>query len=224
MHLDILAGKAQHLPVGNPTEQVALGPIIDERQRDHHSLVTSSVAAGARLAAGGTLRSSESRQFWRTCPRAPGIRRRNLLSGCANHALRHTGSGGSDGSRHRYGLSLAIITRDVMKGLALAEEDPERVGAHQRPDDFRRGAGSAFGGVKGIRRGIAHWTARAASYRSVHRAPVGDASRPTGAVSFLDRLAIDALRRGSVRTAIDRLRTSAAHRPCVTPTEPIIPG
>jgi benzaldehyde dehydrogenase (NAD) len=34
---------------------VALGPIIDQRQRDKvHSLVTQSVAAGARLAAGGS--------------------------------------------------------------------------------------------------------------------------------------------------------------------------
>jgi len=52
-----LADKARHLPVGNPaTEQVALGPIIDQRQRDKvHDLVTASVGAGARLAAGGTF-------------------------------------------------------------------------------------------------------------------------------------------------------------------------
>jgi len=51
-----LADKASHLPVGNPaTEQVALGPIIDLRQRDKvHDLVTQTVAAGARLAAGGS--------------------------------------------------------------------------------------------------------------------------------------------------------------------------
>ena len=51
-----LAAKAEHLPVGNPAaEQVALGPVIDEGQRDHiHELVTASVDAGARLAAGGT--------------------------------------------------------------------------------------------------------------------------------------------------------------------------
>src|ERR1700744_4446944 len=48
-----LAGKASHLPVGDPnTDQVALGPIIDEGQRDKiHDLVTASVDAGARLAA-----------------------------------------------------------------------------------------------------------------------------------------------------------------------------
>src|SRR6202040_432099 len=51
-----LSEKASHLPVGDPaTEQVALGPIIDERQRDKvHALVTATVDAGARLVAGGT--------------------------------------------------------------------------------------------------------------------------------------------------------------------------
>ena len=51
-----LAAHADGTPVGNPaTEHVALGPIIDERQRDRvHSIVTKSVEAGARLAAGGT--------------------------------------------------------------------------------------------------------------------------------------------------------------------------
>lgn len=50
-----LAEHAERLPVGNPaTEQVALGPLIDEHQRDRvHSMVTETVAAGATLAAGG---------------------------------------------------------------------------------------------------------------------------------------------------------------------------
>jgi benzaldehyde dehydrogenase (NAD) len=51
-----LVAKASHLPVGDPaTEDVALGPLIDERQRDRvHGIVQSSVEAGARLEAGGT--------------------------------------------------------------------------------------------------------------------------------------------------------------------------
>src|SRR6201996_4988292 len=51
-----MAEKASHLPVGDPASgQVALGPIIDERQRDKvHALVTASTEQGARLAAGGT--------------------------------------------------------------------------------------------------------------------------------------------------------------------------
>src|SRR5690242_16117547 len=50
-----VAAKAAGLPVGNPAAgQVALGPVIDVRQRDKiHALVTESVDAGARLAAGG---------------------------------------------------------------------------------------------------------------------------------------------------------------------------
>lgn len=51
-----LVGKATHLPVGNgATGQVALGPLIDERQRDRvHAAVMGSVQAGAALLAGGT--------------------------------------------------------------------------------------------------------------------------------------------------------------------------
>ena len=52
----LLAEHADHLPVGNPaTEQVALGPIIDEAQRDNiDRMVKASVEQGATLAAGGT--------------------------------------------------------------------------------------------------------------------------------------------------------------------------
>ena len=52
-----LVGKATHLPVGNgATGQVALGPLIDARQRDRvHAAVQASVAAGAQLLAGGTF-------------------------------------------------------------------------------------------------------------------------------------------------------------------------
>ena len=43
-----LAGRADHLPVGNPaTEQVALGPIIDANQRDKiHGIVTTRSTPG----------------------------------------------------------------------------------------------------------------------------------------------------------------------------------
>lgn len=52
----MLAAKAEALPVGDPfAGEVALGPLIDDVQRDRvHALVTEAVADGARLAAGGT--------------------------------------------------------------------------------------------------------------------------------------------------------------------------
>lgn len=55
-----LADKAKNLAAGNPaTEQVALGPIIDEAQRDRiGQIVGEAVDAGARVAAGGTAEGS----------------------------------------------------------------------------------------------------------------------------------------------------------------------
>lgn len=53
--IDKLAEKADHLPVGDPfREQVALGPLINERQVARvKDIVGASVAAGAKLRAGG---------------------------------------------------------------------------------------------------------------------------------------------------------------------------
>jgi benzaldehyde dehydrogenase (NAD) len=50
-----LVEKANHLPVGDPAAgNVALGPLISERQRDRvHAIVTQAVAEGAQLKAGG---------------------------------------------------------------------------------------------------------------------------------------------------------------------------
>ncbi|GAB2853299.1 benzaldehyde dehydrogenase [Actinocorallia aurea] len=55
-YTELLAEKAKHIPVGDPTDPAnALGPIIDAGQRDKiHEIVTESVAQGATLAAGGT--------------------------------------------------------------------------------------------------------------------------------------------------------------------------
>jgi benzaldehyde dehydrogenase (NAD) len=52
-----LVAKATHLPVGDGASgQVALGPLIDTKQRDRvHAMVQDSVKAGAKLEAGGTF-------------------------------------------------------------------------------------------------------------------------------------------------------------------------
>ena len=54
-YLDALTERAQRLPVGNPaTEQVALGPIINERQVQRvQRIVDETVAAGAEARTGG---------------------------------------------------------------------------------------------------------------------------------------------------------------------------
>lgn len=55
-YLAALGEKASHLPVGDPhTGQVAIGPIIDQKQLDRiDGIVQGSVKKGARLVAGGT--------------------------------------------------------------------------------------------------------------------------------------------------------------------------
>ncbi len=55
-YVDALAEKANHIPVGDPASgQVALGPIIDQRQLDRiDSIVKRTVDVGGRLVAGGT--------------------------------------------------------------------------------------------------------------------------------------------------------------------------
>ncbi len=55
-YLEALTARASHLPVGNPdTEQVALGPIINEKQVNRvQRIVDETVAAGARALIGGS--------------------------------------------------------------------------------------------------------------------------------------------------------------------------
>jgi benzaldehyde dehydrogenase (NAD) len=144
-----LAGHAEHLPVGDPTGQVALGPLIDEGQRDKvHNLVTSSVDAGARLAAGGTYEGL----FYRPTvldgvrvdmpayaeevfgPVAPVVRFSTI-----EEAARLAGDS-------NYGLSLGILTGNVDRGLALAEQVNTGI-VHINDQTVNDEAVAPFGGV-----------------------------------------------------------------------------
>jgi benzaldehyde dehydrogenase (NAD) len=145
-----LAVTASHLPVGNPrTDQVALGPIIDASQRDKiHQLVTASVDAGARLAAGGEYdglfyRPTVLAEVTTSMPAyanevfgpvAP-IVRFSSLDEVAKIAA------DSD-----YGLSLGILTSDVMKGLALAARIPTGI-VHINDQTVNDEANIPFGGI-----------------------------------------------------------------------------
>lgn len=150
-YTEIMTGKAEHLPVGNPaTEQVALGPIIDERQRDKvHRLVTASVGAGARLAAGGTYENL----FYKPTVLAdvPTTAPAYVEEIFGPVAPITTFDTIEDAARMAadtpYGLSVGIITRDVMKGLALAEKIPTGL-VHINDQTIVDEAQVPFGGVK----------------------------------------------------------------------------
>ncbi|HEY1674884.1 MAG TPA: benzaldehyde dehydrogenase [Streptosporangiaceae bacterium] len=160
-----LADKASHLPVGDPaTEQVALGPIIDAGQRDKvHGLVTATVDAGARLAAGGTydglfyrptvladvtpaMPAWASEVFGPVAPVVPFATPEDAAKLAADS---------------EYGLSLGILTRDVMRGLELSRKIPTGI-VHindQTVDDepnipfgglLASGTGARFGGTANL--------------------------------------------------------------------------
>jgi benzaldehyde dehydrogenase (NAD) len=149
-YVERLAAKAAHLPVGDPgAGEVALGPLIDAGQRDKvHALVTASADAGARIAAGGTY----DRLFYPATvladvpatapafaeeifgPVAPVLRFSTV-----DDAVRiATGS--------EYGLSLGIVTRDPMRGLALADRMPTGI-VHINDQTVNDEANAPFGGT-----------------------------------------------------------------------------
>ncbi|PRX46127.1 benzaldehyde dehydrogenase (NAD) [Prauserella shujinwangii] len=146
-----LADTASHLPVGDPaTAEVALGPIIDERQRDKiHSLVTSSVDAGATLAAGGEYDGL----FYRptvladTGPSVPAYEQ-EVFGPVAPVARFRTAEEAAElAAASEYGLSLGILTRDVNRGLALADRIPTGI-VHINDQTVNDEAHAPFGGVR----------------------------------------------------------------------------
>lgn len=142
---------ANRLTVGNPaTEDVALGPIIDERQRDHvHQLVTSSVSGGARLAAGGTYEGLFYRPtvLAETPATAPAYAEEIFGPVVPITTFSSPEEAARLAADTPYGLSLSIVTRDVMKGLALAEQIPSGL-VHINDQPIHDEPTVPFGGVK----------------------------------------------------------------------------
>ncbi|GAA3547117.1 benzaldehyde dehydrogenase [Amycolatopsis ultiminotia] len=149
-YVDLLAHKADALTVGDPfTTEAALGPIIDENQLAHvENLVSGSVAAGARLVAGGKADGP----FYRPTVLAdchPGIpayaeevfgpvacvRPFDTLDEAAELA-----------AETDYGLSLGVLTADPAAGLALADRIPSGL-VHINDQTVNDDPAAPFGGV-----------------------------------------------------------------------------
>ena len=124
----LMVEHANHLPVGDPKSgQVALGPLIDAKQRDRvHALVSETVSAGATLAAGGTFEELFYRPTVLTHvpmnspayaqevfgPVAPIVSYASLDEAVAM------------ASDSPYGLSLSILSSDGLRALELASRIP----------------------------------------------------------------------------------------------------
>jgi benzaldehyde dehydrogenase (NAD) len=145
-----LTEKVAKLPVGDPfREQVALGPLIDAGQRDRvHGLVTASVEGGATVRTGGEFEglfyrptvlgdvpvetpAYQEEIFGPVAPVTP-------FSSLDEVVALASGT--------EYGLSLGILTRDVYRGLELAERIPSGL-VHINDQTVNDEAVAPFGGV-----------------------------------------------------------------------------
>jgi benzaldehyde dehydrogenase (NAD) len=149
-YTELLADKANHLPVGDPDkEQVALGPIIDENQRDKiHSLVTSSIRAGARLAAGGTYEGL----FYRptvlagVTPEMPAYAQEVFGPVAPVMTFSDVDEAVALARDTEYGLSLGVLSADVSRALAIADRIPSGL-VHINDQTVSDEAVAPFGGV-----------------------------------------------------------------------------
>ncbi|WP_167000932.1 benzaldehyde dehydrogenase [Mumia sp. ZJ430] len=154
-----LAEKASHLPVGNPaTDQIALGPIIDEGQRDKiHALVTASIEAGARLVTGGEYEDL----FYRPTVLADspvdapayaeevfGPVASVVKFSSVDEAIKLASAG-------PYGLSLGVVTSNAAAGLEVAAKIPTGI-VHVNDQTVNDEANAPFGGVKASGTGSRH--------------------------------------------------------------------
>jgi benzaldehyde dehydrogenase (NAD) len=142
-----LAAKAAGLPVGDPArEQVALGPVIDAGQRDKiHELVT---AGGGRIVTGGEY----DRLFYQptviadTTPSTPAFA--NEIFGPVAPVAKFStlDEAVALATATEYGLSLGIVTRDAMRGVALADRIPTGI-VHVNDQTVNDEANAPFGGL-----------------------------------------------------------------------------
>lgn len=123
--IDRLKAKASRLKVGDPArEQVALGPVINERQlKSIDDIVRGSVEAGATLHAGG----SHDRLFYRPTVLGgvrPGMRvfDEEVFGPVASVTTFETDDEAVElANRTDYGLAAAVMSRSTSRALALGQ-------------------------------------------------------------------------------------------------------
>jgi benzaldehyde dehydrogenase (NAD) len=154
-----LADLAAAMPVGDPTDPaVAIGPLIDERQRDRvHGLVAASVDVGARVASGGTFEGLFYRPTVLTGVHesTPAYAQEVFGPVAPVRAFADLDEAARLAGDSPYGLSLGILTRDVMRGLALAERIPSGL-VHINDQTINDEPVAPFGGVGDSGNGARH--------------------------------------------------------------------
>jgi benzaldehyde dehydrogenase (NAD) len=158
-YLAALTREAAALRVGDPVRSDAeVGPIIDERQRDHiHALVTSSVEAGATLLEGGTYDGLYYRPTVLAAPPldAPAYAGEVFGPVASVVPFGTVEEAAALAADSEYGLALSIFTRDVLAGLDLAERIPAGL-VHINDQTINDEPVAPFGGVGDSGNGSRH--------------------------------------------------------------------
>lgn len=123
-----LVEKAKALPVGDPMDRnVALGPIINEKQRNAiDAIVQDSVAQGCKLETGGTYEGLFYRPTVLTNVR-PGTRAfdEEVFGPVLSVATFSTDDDAVElGNMSEYGLSLGVISRSIGRALEIGNRVP----------------------------------------------------------------------------------------------------
>jgi benzaldehyde dehydrogenase (NAD) len=149
-YLDRLAKRAENLPVGDPyTEQVALGPLINERQLANvDRIVTETIAAGATVRAGGT----HEQLYYRptvladVTPGMPAFREEIFGPVAPVVVVKDVDEAVRTANATEYGLVAAIQTGSMERGLEIAERLNTGI-VHVNDQTLNNDAYAPFGGT-----------------------------------------------------------------------------
>ncbi|TFD46954.1 aldehyde dehydrogenase family protein [Cryobacterium frigoriphilum] len=148
-YVDLLTEKALNIPVGAPASGAPLGPIIDAGQRDKvHSIVTDSVAAGARLTAGGAYDGL----FYRPTVLADvSVNHRAFAEEIFGPVAPVTSFSTIDDlvqlvNSSKFGLSLSLLTGNAYRAFEIADRMPSGI-LHVNDQTVDDEAQAPFGGV-----------------------------------------------------------------------------
>jgi benzaldehyde dehydrogenase (NAD) len=148
-YIERLTATANALPVGDPTGDVALGPLIDAGQRDKvHALVTATAQAGATIAAGGVYDDLFYRPTVLTGVTAESPAYAQEVFGPVAPVMRFSSleEAAALASATDYGLSLGILTANPLRALELADQIPSGI-IHINDQTVSDEAHIPFGGV-----------------------------------------------------------------------------
>jgi benzaldehyde dehydrogenase (NAD) len=149
-YLERLTARAQKLPVGDPfTEQVALGPLINERQLANvDRIVTETVAAGADLRTGGT----HERLYYQptvlggVTPSMPAFREEIFGPVAPVIVVKDADEAVRVANDTEYGLVAAVQTGSVERGLEIADRLNTGI-VHVNDQTLNNDAYAPFGGT-----------------------------------------------------------------------------